>query len=865
VALGWSDRSFNELGFVVLRRTAADADFRDVATLPPDTTAYTDTIDLASVPVGSDVWYEVVADTPAGRTQPSNVIVMTPCFCAGATGLRERIWDDIDPVSHEGVGEPVVDQVDPVVNHAYGTDAPAPGVGPDTFAVEWVGEIVAEETKAYDISVVADDGIRLFLDGKPVIANGWREQTDTEYFAGPMPLTAGQRVKVRLQMYDQNGPATARLRWNGPGGTREAIPNAFLFQTVAAGDELAAVPVRPATAATAFALPATDTTPASVAVRWLDNAFGETGYEIQRATDAQFTQNVTTFAAATGSDLFLDTGPLEPATRYSYRVRPLNATAWTTAGSVQPGDPWEPGLDFNVPRFDDARAVTLNGYASTTAEGTLKLVPNQQDRIGSSFFNRAMAVDEPFQATFDIRISNSTGADGMAFVIQNAAAPDPRGGVPNQLRAMGRGNGGLGFGGLPHSVALTFDFYRDLDQLGVFTNGASPGDNPFATYDNAPDNWPLMPNGTIDLRAAPFSPEAGTGTVNLDGGVAWRVSLDYSDRGYDGNGTPDDSSDDTGLLTIEIRRADSAVSSAPLVRTQYAVDLADVVGGPLAVMGFTASTGIPNARQEVLRFRYSSIVDPPPPPRFGELYVRGDAWTAAFTSYLAAKGLGDANYGYRLLSNGAPVTGPAADPEQILPWINMNQLVLKYEGVPAGSGVPTPNTVVFASEQGVQYTAVAVTPVAGDPTAFLVTLNQPLGGGTPATGVAPSAQQNGDRVTVALAFPDFGGTTSAVRMNVLQGDVDHTGENGTHSVLAADYSAVRKKFFKTTADATNDDASYSPFHDVNGSGDILANDFSEVKKRFFQQMPPPPAAASPGGPPPFGTRRLRPASRDLLE
>jgi len=84
-------------------------------------------------------------------------------------------------------------------------------------------------------------------------------------------------------------------------------------------------------------------------------------------------------------------------------------------------------------------------------------------------------------------------------------------------------------------------------------------------------------------------------------------------------------------------------------------------------------------------------------------------------------------------------------------------------------------------------------------------------------------------------------------------------------VLAADYSAVRKKFFKTTADATNDDASYSPFHDVNGSGDILANDFSEVKKRFFQQMPPPPAAASPGGPPPFGTRRLRPASRDLLE
>jgi len=200
-------------------------------------------------------------------------------------------------------------------------------------------------------------------------------------------------------------------------------------------------------------------------------------------------------------------------------------------------------------------------------------------------------------------------------------------------------------------------------------------------------------------------------------------------------------------------------------------------------------------------------------------------------------------------------------------WINMNELVLKFNVALTGSGVWAPGSIVFVSQQGVQYIATAVTPVAGDPTAFVVTLNQPLGGGNPATGVAPTANENGDRITLGVTGGGTGGGNLSLLMNVLQGDTDHTGENGTHSVLAADYSAVRKKFFKTSADTTNDDASYSPFHDINGSGDILANDFSEVKKRFFDDLPPGPAPAAALGaalPPPFGTRRLRPAGRDLL-
>ena len=92
------------------------------------------------------------------------------------------------------------------------------------------------------------------------------------------------------------------------------------------------------------------------------------------------------------------------------------------------------------------------------------------------------------------------------------------------------------------------------------------------------------------------------------------------------------------------------------------------------------------------------------------------------------------------------------------------------------------------------------------------------------------------------AYPSGDGTAGGAfrfAFNVLPGDVNQSG-----GVLADDYSAVKKKFFKDTADATSTDASYSPLHDVDGSGVILANDFSEVKKRFFDSLPPAAASAA---------------------
>jgi hypothetical protein len=133
------------------------------------------------------------------------------------------------------------------------------------------------------------------------------------------------------------------------------------------------------------------------------------------------------------------------------------------------------------------------------------------------------------------------------------------------------------------------------------------------------------------------------------------------------------------------------------------------------------------------------------------------------------------------------------------------------------------------------YTVQSVTsPEAG---VVVLRLDRPLG----AQPAAAGGGENGDRVR--LAAP---GVSPDVRFNVLQGDVDRS-----TSVVATDFSDVKRRFFRSTAaPGPAGDTAYSPFADIDASGSILANDFSAVKSRFFDNLPAPAAAA------PFSASRI---------
>jgi len=63
----------------------------------------------------------------------------------------------------------------------------------------------------------------------------------------------------------------------------------------------------------------------SVMLTWADNSINETGFTIQRATNALFTQGLTTATVAANVTTLTQTG-LTPNTQYWYRIRANNGT-----------------------------------------------------------------------------------------------------------------------------------------------------------------------------------------------------------------------------------------------------------------------------------------------------------------------------------------------------------------------------------------------------------------------------------------------------------------------------------------------------------------------------------------------------------
>jgi len=88
-------------------------------------------------------------------------------------------------------------------NHHWGADAPAPGIVADHFSARW---IVVQHLDAgrYTISVTADDGVRVNVNGR-VIIDAWHTATGQTY-RQTLDLAAGQHTIV-VEYLEQTGLA----------------------------------------------------------------------------------------------------------------------------------------------------------------------------------------------------------------------------------------------------------------------------------------------------------------------------------------------------------------------------------------------------------------------------------------------------------------------------------------------------------------------------------------------------------------------------------------------------------------------------------------------------------------------------------
>ncbi len=110
------------------------------------------------------------------------------------------------------------------VNFNWGSGAPGTGVPANQFSVRWSGTITVPTSGSYRFRTVSDDGVRLWINGTQRI-NNWTNHSATSNTTGSLSFSAGQRVPITLEYYENGGSAVMQLQWRRPGSSSYvAIP-----------------------------------------------------------------------------------------------------------------------------------------------------------------------------------------------------------------------------------------------------------------------------------------------------------------------------------------------------------------------------------------------------------------------------------------------------------------------------------------------------------------------------------------------------------------------------------------------------------------------------------------------------------------
>jgi beta-glucosidase len=105
-------------------------------------------------------------------------------------------------------------RTDERINFNWGRYSPAPGVSENNFSARWTGKLTPAESGKYKLGFTADDGARLYLDGK-LLVDAWATNP-TKTVTTEVTLEAGRRYDLRMEYRQYNREAIAKLVWSFP-------------------------------------------------------------------------------------------------------------------------------------------------------------------------------------------------------------------------------------------------------------------------------------------------------------------------------------------------------------------------------------------------------------------------------------------------------------------------------------------------------------------------------------------------------------------------------------------------------------------------------------------------------------------------
>ncbi len=106
-------------------------------------------------------------------------------------------------------GEPALTRSEETIDHDWGRGTPGDGVNADQFSARWTTTVDMPAGR-YRFTATVDDGIRLWVDDRLLI-NNWAVQPPHTLDA-EMEVEGGE-VPIRVEYFDQSGPAVVQVTW----------------------------------------------------------------------------------------------------------------------------------------------------------------------------------------------------------------------------------------------------------------------------------------------------------------------------------------------------------------------------------------------------------------------------------------------------------------------------------------------------------------------------------------------------------------------------------------------------------------------------------------------------------------------------
>ncbi|TAL02647.1 MAG: hypothetical protein EPO07_07095, partial [Verrucomicrobia bacterium] len=234
--------------------------FLATPTISPNGAIYTNSVivTLADATPGATIYYTLDGTTPttnsllytapititttlnlsaiAVKSGAANSGVASASFINSAalgsgTGLLGQYWSNTTATVFSNVNfatAATLTRTDAVVNFNWSNAAPSAVIGTTNYAVRWTGSVQPQYSETYTFKTVADDGVRLWINGQ-LLVNDWTTHTTATTNSGVITLTAQQLYNVRMDYFQNTSNAVAQLLWSSASTALNVVPQTQLY------------------------------------------------------------------------------------------------------------------------------------------------------------------------------------------------------------------------------------------------------------------------------------------------------------------------------------------------------------------------------------------------------------------------------------------------------------------------------------------------------------------------------------------------------------------------------------------------------------------------------------------------------------